>query len=66
MSRKSAAQPKRGWFVVIERATRERQQEWEEPGNIRALLLIDDERVVDTPEVRALVASLRESRSITV
>lgn len=51
---------------MIERATRVQQREWEEPGIIRALLLVDDEHMMDVGDIRALVASLEASRGISV
>ncbi|HLZ24495.1 MAG TPA: Gfo/Idh/MocA family oxidoreductase [Ktedonobacterales bacterium] len=51
---------------MINRATRERQQDREEPGNIRALLLVGGERAVDAQDVRALIASLQAGGGIAV
>ncbi|MGH2516379.1 MAG: Gfo/Idh/MocA family oxidoreductase, partial [Ktedonobacterales bacterium] len=51
---------------MIESATRVGRQQEKEPGHIRALLLLDDERTAEASDVRALVESLEAGGSIAV
>lgn len=52
--------------AVIESAARVRQQGREAPESIRALLLVGDERSIEAPDVRTLLATLQAGRGTTV